>query len=114
VPRDPLEGDPVIAHPSSRFEEAYFLQRSAENTWQASNQFGRPLFGVSGWIVASTTEPLPEGYARVSTLANWGFRVRWTPHLGRRGHVTILLVDPVDDEQALRFNQSFGREPGEE
>jgi hypothetical protein len=101
--------DHVISHLSARYEEAYVLQRAAENTWATSGQFGDPLFGVSGWIVAAPAEPFPPGFARLSTLASYGFRVVATPHLGRRGHITILLPDPVDAVAAEQFNQAFGR-----
>ena len=102
----------MVCHGASRFEDAEFLQRSAEATWVNSEALGDvPLFGVSGWIVSAVEEPIPEGYARVSTLMRSGFRVVSTPHLGRPGHVTILLDDPVNDEQAFVFNECFGRSP---
>lgn len=108
APREPE--DHVIAHHARRYEEAYALQRAAEASWANSGQFGEPVFGVSGWIVAAPAEPFPEGFARLSTFASFGFEVVATPHLGRRGHVTILLQDPVDEDQAQRFNEAFGRQ----
>lgn len=113
APREPE--DHVISRISRRHEDAYLLQRQAELAWDtAEAQGNQPLFGVSGWIVAAPAEPFPPGFARLSRLASFGFRVVATPHLGRRGHVTILLEDPVDEGQAARFNEAFGRTPEED
>ena len=104
----------MVSHLSSRYETADFLQRSAEQAWATSDAITQgegAVFGVSGWIVAAPADPFPQGFARVSRLASFGFRVVPTPHLGRRGHVTIMLEDPVNEDQAARFNEAFGREP---
>jgi hypothetical protein len=111
TPRARPVSDPVIAHYAARFESASFLQQSAENSQSRAQDLGYgPLFGVSGWIVTGPIDPLPEGYTRLSSLTSAGFSIVLTPLLGRRGHVTIELSDPVDDEQAARFNAVFGRE----
>jgi hypothetical protein len=111
---DPLAGDPVIARKAAGWESARDLNAMAMNAWANSSMFGEPMFGVSGWIVSGVAEPLPEGFARLSTLVGRGFQVIWTPHLGHRGHVTIVLNNPVDDVQAHAINDAFGREWPEE
>lgn len=102
--------DPIVCRHARGWETPDYLQASAEQTLLMCLEIKRePLFGVSGWIVVGPEDPLPEGYARLSELASQGFQVVPTPELGRRGHVTIVLSEPVDLEQAHRLNATFGR-----
>ena len=114
--------DFVVRRVVSTPENAESLQRSAALSYDHMELAGlEPLFGVSGWVVSSmdpvpsvpdpvsrTKDPLPSGYAWVSALSTLGFTVVRTPGVLGRGHVTILLDDPVSEEQAGLFNSAFG------
>ena len=104
--------DLLIFRGGNRYEGVDYLQQQAEATVDTAMKWGEPpLFGVSGWIVSALPKGHGRGYARVSELEARGFRVIYTPNLsgGRPGHVTILLEDPVDEDQAQLLNEAFGR-----
>lgn len=104
--------DHLIFRGGNRYEDADYLQRQAEATVDTAVSWGEPpLFGVSGWIVSAPPKGPGRGYALASELGARGFLVVYTPRLsgGRPGHVTILLQDPVDHDQAELFNEAFGR-----
>jgi len=110
TPREPE--DHLIFRGGNRYEDVAYLQQQAEATVDTATRWGEPpLFGVSGWIVSAPAKGHGRGYALVSELGARGFHVVYTPNLsgGRPGHVTILLQDPVDHDQAVLLNEAFGR-----
>ena len=110
APRPPR--DFVLRRHARTYEDAESLQGSAEIAADFLALAGHePLFGLSAWIVSDVSEPLPLGYAWASVLAGAGFPVVSTPELIGRGHVTILLPNPVTEAAARAFNAAFGRIP---
>ena len=104
--------NPLIFRGAPRFESPEILQHLSEQTEITAQAWGEPsIFGVSGWIVSAPPQGYSSGYARVSEIEANGFKVVYTPNLGggRSGHVTIVMRDPVDWDQADLLNAAFGR-----
>jgi hypothetical protein len=99
--------DELLCRAALGYEDADTLQRAAEISALVLSRMGddAPPFAVSAFVVPGAPR---EGVAWRSAVEAAGFEVIDTPQFGD-GHRTIVLRDPVDEEQARQFNRIFGR-----